>query len=309
MGSTVALCIVFNHAYPSNVERLLRLYRGRFDEIVFLMPLVDMGRPDCFTVFRGSYNSHGYVADAREFLLKLNCDAYVFCGDDALLHPELTSRTAWTKLGLDSHDAFIPEFDFLAGEMDYEPRNRWPDPSPGSQWGWLPRVLSRIDSMSSMFGSGVEGYQRQLPTREHFMAKLGQYGRPSLHVQSEFASRPGEYLLRRTLRLRKAHELPFPMAVGISDLFAVRRNAIPEVCRLLGVFAAADIFVEVAIPTTLLVSANRVATCSSLQSSYYWTFAAPGTDFFRSAQSVEELAGQYPDDALFIHPVKLSRFT
>jgi hypothetical protein len=163
--------------------------------------------------------------------------------------------------------------------------------------------------MNSMFGSGVEGYQRQLPTREHFMAKLGQYGRPSLHVRSEFASRPGEYLLRRKLRLRKTHELPFPMAVGISDVFAVRRDAMLEVCRLLGVFAAADIFVEVAIPTTLLVSANTVATCGSLQSSYYWTFAVPGTDFFRSAQSVDELAGQYPDDALFIHPVKLSRFT
>ena len=48
----------------------------------------------------------------------------------------------------------------------------------------------------------------------------------------------------------------YPLALGYSDIFVVPHNSLDSICHFLGVFAAMNLFVEIAIPTAIMLVAN-----------------------------------------------------
>lgn len=289
--STVCLVIVFNHPYPQNIGKLRKIYRERFSDIVFLMPNARTDDPDCFTGYRGSYCYHGLIADARDFLINRAADAYLFAADDALLNPQITERKAISALRLDKHDAFVPEIRFLAGERIVDGQAM--ASGAATDWIWTERVLTRLDSRDSLFGAGAEGYLQQLPTRQAAFDKFRQYGNVSTQIR---LPRP------RVTGLAPEYDLPFPMAYGLCDVFSIRSQSFDRFAHYVGILAALDIFVEVAIPTALILATDRIATAADAGWTYSW---GRGMDTSR-VTGIGELEQMFPPHELFVHPVKLS---
>ena len=73
---------------------------------------------------------------------------------------------------------------------------------------------------------------------------------------------------------------PFPLCSGMSDFFVVDSHIFEEFVHLLGVFTAANLFCEVAVPTALAMTADFVTLA---------------------------VAEGFRRDLLLVHPVKLSQ--
>jgi hypothetical protein len=305
MTHPACLVVLFNHAYPDNIPALRRIYGGRFSRIVFLLPNRRVPDPACFTAYRGSYTFQGLVADAREFLLAQGADVYVFAADDLILNPALTEDTVAGSLRLGEQDGFVPEFKFLAGRRHGADGRPGPE-SPGRDWPWTRRVLSRFDPRHPMLGSGVEGYLAELPDRETAIRAFRQYGEPLLSVEIPPLPRRGLRRLLSGLDRPSAHELPLPLAYGISDLFAVRRSRLDRLAHYLGILASLDLFVEVAVPTALILAAERVVTADEAGWQFSWS-PSSWNSIEHTFRSLLELETRYPASQLFVHPVKLSK--
>ena len=84
-----------------------------------------------------------------------------------------------------------------------------------------------------------------------------------------------------------------------------------DFCHYCGVFAAMRQFVEIAIPTSLILSCNSVKTLKDIG----WK-AENGVDDYRVRQRLEGenqfsfagLVKNFPKDFLYIHPIKLSKW-
>lgn len=290
----VCLVFLFNHAYPANIEKLRGIYGNRFSKMLFLLPNTHVaGDPACFTGYRGSFSHQGLIADARAFLMAQDADVFVFAGDDALLNPKVNETNVVEVLGLGENDGFVATLDFLAGQRRCDKDDTGPRPEPAPEWVWTRRVASRLVSSDRLFGSGAEGFSRELPDLDTAMAKFERYGTPSLDLVFPTEPAPG---------LPLAHKLPFPMAFGFSDVFAIRRERLERFTHYLGIFAALDLFVEVAVPTALILATESIVTAAEIERPFYW-----GYELGTPLGSVRDLETWYPSKQLFVHPVKLSR--
>lgn len=287
------LVILFNHPFPKNINKLRAIYADRFDDIIFLMPVVEVDDPAVVTVYRGGFNFHGHVADSLEVLRARDSDLYLFCQDDLLLHPALTPDDFWRDAGFDRHDGFIPEPESFSG--------------PGREnWPWNDRVLSRIsDPTSLLYGGGVEAFTKHLPPADEARRRFERHGIMASAYPKAWPNPDRGGLLGRTPRGTPGM-LPYPLAVGFSDFFALRRDALPSVGRYLGLFAAMDLFVEVSIATAMILGCEALATLADTP----WQVHIDWTDRETLARTApRDLATVYDgfsETLLYTHPVKLS---
>ena len=124
-------------------------------------------------------------------------------------------------------------------------------------------------------------------------------------------------------RLRLPIKVPYPLAAGYSDFLIVPRSAIQEFSRLCGVFAAMNLFVEIAAPTALALSCEHIST--EMIKGENWVFGRRDPRFARrglelwSEDDIKALGNKHGwneqsllqsmgADTLYVHPVKLSRW-
>jgi hypothetical protein len=79
---------------------------------------------------------------------------------------------------------------------------------------------------------------------------------------------------------------------------------------LCGVLSAQGIFVEVALPTALLLAAESIATDANitLVGKALWTSEEVQEVSTKFAQSLDKLEQEFPKDVLYYHPIKLSKW-
>lgn len=290
------LVILFNHPFPANLPKLRAIYGQRFPDIVFVMPLVKVDDPDVVLSYRGSYDFHGLVVDALPTLRARDSDAFVFIQDDLLLNPELNASNIAEKLQLDRYDGAITNVETF-----------WSDTS---DWSWNSRVASRLlMSMDIVYGSGVERWERLLPPAEAAAEKLAKYGVEQLRPTNRQPWRNPlgqlKYRVRVALGRTRAEEIPYPLASGFSDFFAIRRDALDTAGHLLGIFAAMNLFVETAIPTALVLGCDKLA-CVERNG---WRCDIDWTDrktLLAQRAKLTDIYARFAPDMLYIHPVKLS---
>jgi len=278
------LVVIFNHYYPGNVEKLERLYAGRFSHMLFLVPNVRLDRADCVTVYRGSFTFQGYIADARERLAAIDADYFVFTADDLILNPADSETTLYDRLGLRDAQGFLPDPRAFAGDV--------------RRWDWWKRVAWRLRrTRDQLMGSGVEKAFDHLPPRELAEARFAAmgYADPRVRILSE----TGRYIMFNP---------PRPLLRGVSDMFALRREALPDFAHCCGVFASLDLFVEVALPTAMMLACDRLATLKTTGLRMNWAYTPLGPRRRRfKPRSLEPALAEFTPDLLFVHPVKLSQ--
>lgn len=116
----------------------------------------------------------------------------------------------------------------------------------------------------------------------------------------------------RFLEQNKGRQIPYPMAWGYVDMFCVSRNKLFEFSRMLGIFSAMNLFVEIAIPTAIVLTEERenVVLFCELQKYECQAFWNEAKKVFvdRYNMDFQNLCEHWDKRWLFVHPVKLSQW-
>jgi len=130
-------------------------------------------------------------------------------------------------------------------------------------------------------------------------------------IASAFLSMTGllDCLDDKYQRRSSLKSIKYPLARSYSDLFIVSGNSIKDFCRYCGAFAATDLFAELAIPTALALSAEKIVMEKDIQLKGKPIWGAEGyREMEKYGYRLRSLLDDFPKDCLFIHPIKLSKW-
>lgn len=302
----VALIVIYNHRYERNVELVERVYRDRFGAIFHLMPFYRGDRPNVIPVFGSSHHFQGFIAQGLARFHRDDFTHYLFVADDLFLNPSIHEHNLLEATGLPAGHCFVPK---LSSFHLHE----------GRTWGQAERAFRW-----KLHAPGLEP-GASIPSYDEALARFRRHGleiRPARFDQVWRVPRRWRDWIRRACadpvfcaryleaKIRgRTYSLDYPVVGGYSDVCIVTSEAIRDFAHCCGVLAASGLFVEHAIPTALALSAPAITVGSSLrlQGKALWTKEDLGElDAFNG--SLRALVERFPEERLFLHPVKLSKW-
>lgn len=302
--SEVVLIIIYNHQYNKNIEILEQIYKDRFSNIYHLVPFYTGEKKNVIPVFECSYNFQGYVSQGFKTYFKEEYKHYFFVADDLILNPIINETNYTQHLKLNSKTSFLPEIIGLHERGEF-----WTHVVRAFKW--------------NINFPGVEA-KNELPdytTAIQLFAKFGLIIKPLTYLQlykkQEF---PGlakikkfqsYYLWKKTLFKNKNKEfhLSYPLVSSYSDIFVISSDAIKQFSQYCGVFAATRLFVEIAVPTAIVLSASEIVIQKDLklQGGALWT-PEQCEILDKYDGKLELLLNDFPENLLYLHPIKLSKW-
>lgn len=307
----VALIIIYNHQYDKNIDVLEHLYKDRFSHIYHLVPFYMGQKQNVIPVYESSHYFQGYISQGFKHYFKDDYTHYFFLADDLLLNPKINEQNYCEYLKLDSNTCFVPGFITL-----HNLEKRWAVVEDAYRW--------------TVKVPGVEA-QHLLPDYKQALEKFNSFGFTIKHLRFNqiwktpttfkdwivpLASRriiKHMYFILRylfSLLTQKTYPLVYPIIGSYSDIFVVSSDTIKQFCQYCGVFAATRLFVEIALPTSLVLSATEIKTEHDLklQGKALWTFEDYKIlDKYKN--SLNLLLNEFPENYLYLHPIKLSKWS
>jgi len=303
LSTTVSLIIVHNHRHEANIPRLEDMLCVRFGRIWHLVPFYRGTNDSVISVSGSSHHFPGFFAQAYKQLAQINCKYYVFCGDDLILNPRLSGANLAAELGLNAQSGFIK---YLRSFTE-------------SSFSW-PHVAAALSALASNSGTN---WKNELPGVEEACALLKrhnlQMGELSM-AQFKHGIRPKQvvqllnYLIMQCSKGARGwgaiKQPPYPLIGGYSDFIVVPACALANFCHYCGVFSASDVFAELAAPTALALSCEHVVREADTSWEGLELWGKDIEEFGRSRNnSLQELFRQFPPNQLYVHPVKLSKWS
>jgi hypothetical protein len=301
-SSRMGLVLVHNHRHEANIARLDALLGERFSSIQHLVPFYRGSAPNVIRVNDNSQRFQGFFAQGYERLSKAGCAHYVFCGDDLFLHPHLDETNLGPELNLDDRSGFI----------------KYLQPITEAPFAW-PHVASALSALASNSGTN---WKNELPSEEEAVRLLArhrlQIGTLSWR-QFQRGIRPKQitqllqyaimHLGRNARPWQAIAHPPYPLIAGYSDFVVVPSCGLADFCHYCGVFAAANVFAELATPTALALSCERIVCEKDTRWKGLELWGDDIASFGASRNySLQELFGQFGPDQLYVHPIKLSKW-
>ncbi len=303
------LVIVFNHRYDKNIPVLEKMYSGRFSRILFLVPFYDGAKENVIPVYESSHYFQSYFAQGYHRFQHPEITHYFFIGDDCILHPSIDEHNFQERMGVPDNADFLPQL------IEFHKLH-------GRPW-W--HAYKGIDFFGNRKGAEIAS---QLPAREEAVRRFAQHGLSDepLTLDNIFGTeKPAGQSWWRYWLFRQYHyrykwrkfqengriRLPYPVAGSYSDILLIHRNSIQAFCRYCGVMAAAGLFVEIAVPTALLLAAEKIVQEKDLklQGEALWTPREISDVEEKYNRSLSNLLQNFPPGKLYYHPVKLSKWT
>jgi len=297
--TNICFITVFNHKYEDNIEKLDKIYQEKFSNRYYLMPFYEGHNPFIFSVYESSYFFQGYFSQSLHRFYNEKYTHYIFIADDLILNPKINQDNICQLLNISSHSAYIKSVFTLHNIERY--------------WD---HILRGIDAF---YNSGGE-YQNVLPTYEQAIQRFQRHGivfgdcMMSFQVKwmlSTYGMGIIKKIFQALLFLRnhqyKAETLPYPIVGGYSDFVIVPASSIKKFLHYCGVFAAINLFVEIALPTALLLACeNVVFEQNDFQGIEFWE--GEELELMKECHSnVKEIFEKYPSN-LYFHPIKLSKW-
>lgn len=314
------LIIIFNHKYDKNIERLENLYAPKFSNIFFLVPFYTGTKKNVIPVYESSIYFQGYIAQGFKSYYRPEFSHYFFIGDDLILNPSINEKNYHKILAIDSNTSYIPDARPL-----HESANSLLT-STNQGYNYWDTTFAGINFYSNRFGSEIK---HELPSREEAIELFKNHGvivKP-LARQNIFKNKwtkSSKDFLKTIKNLwtyyiswssLKEHNdsnklnLLYPLAYGYSDIAIVSHECIQKFTHYCGVLSANGLFVEMAIPTALLLSAEKIKTDENipLVGKAFWQ--GTGIELEKKHNNeLESLINNFPADVFYYHPVKLSRW-
>jgi hypothetical protein len=308
----LAAVFLFNHRFEKNVETLEAMYRDRFTSRRYIMPFTQNDDPRMVPVYETSWNFSGHLAQAWPRIRVEDAAHYVVIADDLVLNPQLHEGNLLERLGVGPRAGYIKSLASIDSN-----RYRWHRALPESM---------RFDETDPGFD-----YKAELPSAEAARARFEGMGVPfrfpaprSLREARLTVHRfrplvgTGNYL--RWARRRTS----YPLLYGYADFLVIPAHAMPGFIRYCGILAALNVFAEVAVPTALALATDEIVTEMEVGEHFEWPgrrradavmegielWGAPRIQAFVEGvgRSLDRLAADYPENRLYVHPVKLSQF-
>lgn len=305
--SSVCLSIIFNHKYNQNIPLLEKIYGSRFSSLYYIVPfytenIADTEPERIISVYETSYCFQGYIAQALKKIKNPKFSHYIFIGDDQILNPALNEDNILEQMHLDSRESYIKEI---------IPYDEVRSGSLTDQSNKLYNILSAFN-----INCGVS-YKTEIPSYDEAVKKCQYHNlRIARRLPVGFFLNRG-YLKPKylpltfvTLGINRGFKLRYPLFKAYSDMIIIDKGSMDEFCRLSGVFAAMNIFVETAIPLAMVLACEKIKYEKDLDGYLgmeYW-----GDDIgrfqSRNHSSLKYLFENFGDKVLYHHPVKLSKW-
>ncbi len=303
----VALIIVFNHKFEKNITILEKIYAGRFTDIYYIMPFYTGERKDVISVYENSYYFEGYIAQAFQKFYKTDYDYYYFISDDLILNPSINESNFDCILSLHGREAYIPEIKQLHDQQVY--------------WRWTKEAYEY-----SIVRKGIEAVS-ELPSLSEAIErfKLHQLDLKPLKYKQVYNIKINTFIYERFSQFIPLHigikkyleyikhgfkfKLNYPIVGSYADTFTIPGYAIKKFCHYCGVFAATELFPELAIPTAMAFSCDRMRTENELKLKGKVIWNRYEIESYRKQfKDLDDFMSHFPNDHLYVHPIKLSKW-
>ena len=298
MMTKIALLIIYNHRYDKNIPRINEIYAGRFSYVYHIVPFYDGDLDNVIPVYDNSYQFQGYISQAYQHLKKQGFTHYVAIADDMLINPALNEGNFFDLSGIKQDACFTHAFydatNILPNWWHTKDAVRFSIYNNGLE---IDSILPSIEQAKDIFAA--HGFQTR-------MIPEWPYGKLHRNVKESLLR------IRRMLLLRLFRRVyyRYPLLGGYSDMIVVPEEVMPRFCQYCGAFAAARLFVEVAIPTAMVLCSNKVQAIDN--TNFPDSLRLPrdkARDFLPHFNySYNELVAHFPKDMLYIHPIKLSKW-
>ncbi|HSC53210.1 MAG TPA: hypothetical protein VLC98_06320 [Phnomibacter sp.] len=311
---SVALLVLFNHNYESNIEKLDKLYVGRFSNVFYIMPFYSGTRKDVIAVYENSYYFQGYISHALSRLD--NYEYYLVIGDDVMLHPEINENNIEFFFGVNEQTAFIPGLFLLHDKNENRPSR--------------PFAPNWIHTKSAFnFKTVQEGNEsfKLMPSYDEAIKKLERHGlkfekglsyashRCIPVLSRQYSYRENIERIKLTIKslqyLLRPVQMQYPMIGSYSDIFLIPQRYKEKFQLYCGIFASMHLFVEIALPTALAFAAEYIVQEIDLPTTglTLWNSQSVKELEDKYGRSLQNIKMSFPENTLYIHPIKFSRWT
>lgn len=291
MDTKIALLVVYNHRYDKNIPIIDELFKGKFSHVFHLVPFYDGKKENVIPVYDSSYYFQNYIAQAYTHIKNEGFTHYLVVADDMVLNPMCNENNLWEKMGISTQDCYISRLTIMQERKDF-----WPHTIKGLKY--------------KVRQPGVE-IENVLPSKEEAEEKFKKHGISCEKVPLKRLISKNRYNFYH-LFLRQipfSLKMDYPLIGGYSDIFLLTSKEMPRFCQYCGAFAATKLFVEIAIPTSLFLTADSIKIDKDV-------LLKKGDIWFDEIEQLKEkysgdlnaLLDDFPKDKLFIHPVKLSKW-
>ena len=297
----MALLVLYNHNFEKNIEKIKNLYKGRFSYVYQLIPFYSGSDESVISVYENSYFFSSYLSQAYTQLKKQNFTHYFVVADDMVINPIVNEYNIFDILGLTEQDAYIPSIE--------------PIQTSAYKKAWLKSVLEfRIEQ------NGLE-VKNILPSKDIAESIFKSNGLPIGKMPFNYWFKPYQFQKNMwgkvidflvDLPLVFRNKMHYPVVKGYSDILIMPSMYMGLFSKYCGAFAAGRLFVEYAIPTSAVLSIEKSHLKTNndinLKGMALWTKTDWESLELKYDKSLNRLSNEYPQNILYIHPVKLSRW-
>ena len=315
----IALLIIYNHRFDKNIARLEKLYTGKFSYIYHLMPFYDGEKENVIPVYASSYQFQSYIAQAYQHLKNKGFTHYFIVADDMIINPHISENNLFDETGIGTNQSYI--YDLREIYECFAARH--------------------VESMRQykVKQRGVE-VEKILPSKEEAELRFHAHGLQTGSLTTRYLFRACYYAFRNRM-LRKLLKymwdivihnvkLSYPLVWAYSDVLLLPANVMDKFATYCGAFAATGLFVEYAIPTSLIFATNDIILDKDLKlhgiAQIYPKKYLSHVAKVRNPKAPLPLLGEeeafvakynynlmsllsnFPEDIFFIHPIKLSKW-
>lgn len=304
----VALMIVYNHRYDKNIERIESLLKDKFSYIYHIIPFYDGKKENVIPVYESSYFFSGYIAQAYEKIKDKEFTHFIFTADDIIINPNINENNFLEKIGLEENECFIPKF-FEFGIKDNDCWDRIGEAIIYNPYNT--KNGTEIKTILPSYTLAKECFKRQ-NLNKSFSIPYIKALRNVMTMHIWFHSHIYA-LIPAFIKLIKhpfsKYKLDYPSVGSYSDFFITTADVMPKFCQYCGAFAATNLFVEIAIPTALVLAATNIKTEKEtiLKGKAFWNKEIE-QQCKKYHYNLEELLNNFPTEQIYHHPVKLSKW-
>lgn len=303
MEKKIALFVIYNHRYDRNIPIIEELYREKFRYIFHIVPFYDGEKKNVIPVYESSFRFQSYISQAYQHTKNHGFTHFFIIADDMILNPKLAESNLLEEVGIDENTCFITNFK----ELHVLKNNVYP-------------LFYKIEK------KGVE-VKNILPSYSEAKQKFEYHGLDTSRIKSSLIlrfmcnslynvitlkefKRHSIMFLKEMLFLFSDRRLKYPLVWGYSDILIITKDVMAKFCTYCGAFAATDLFVEFAIPTSLILSTSNVKLEKDTKMKGLILGRGEEKKQFDKeyAFSLEKLMGKYPENVFYIHPIKHSEW-
>ena len=311
--------VIYNHKHPQNVPIINSIYGDRFSHIYHLMPFHQ--RPsdgkgnkkeeqNIIPVYDNSHYFQGYMAQGFQHYYQEDAPHYIFIADDLMLNPLINENNYTDYFHLTENSGFIDQLGCLG---DVFARGAWYRSTSGYEFNKDALGLEEIHELPSAAEANNRYQSLGLseisfdPKEKAFLAGIKLF-LPTLRNPSRKSIK---YLALQILKIRnriKPYKLSYPLVKGSADICIVPGLTIHKFCYYCGIFAAANLFVEIAIPTTMALVNDEIILGKDIPNKIGLNHNPSEVSriLAQHGNDPEKLFNNWQSEYLYIHPIKLS---